>query len=525
MRRACCAAAALVIACVLGSCGSSGPGGFGMTGDDASMGGGDATAEGTVCPSGQTQCNGKCVDVTADPANCGSCGLSCDGGACCASVCVLDTASCAFSVTAANPREGNQNGGDWIKLTGNGFGAGLQVLIGDGVAPAKALDAHTAIVQTPPAPVGTYDITVVSGSMRATLPQSFLYNGGSVVLPWTEKPMHFVRGEDPGLAVAQDGRVLIVGGTTVPDSAMNSLDSAEVYTRANDTAALAPGKMSIIRWHSSAVTLLDGHVLVVGGATPSPLADLFDPTSGNFAATKMPMSAPRARTRSVLLPDGRVLISSETESMADIYDPDLDTFTPVAQLAIHQYGFIVRLRDGRALLGAGDGGVTTCEIFDPAQGKFIPAAPLAQGRSMLTAHTLPDGRVLVIGGATLSAGAVDAPLDEMELYDPKKDTWTVAPYKLLVPRTWHASALVRDGTVLVMGGYDTDKTCHPTPNVDQVDPIKGTVVPFGTLPHPNTEWTAVTLQDGSVLGVGGGACGTPLALPSLDFLPGKPQQQ
>jgi hypothetical protein len=72
-----------------------------------------------------------------------------------------------------------------------------------------------------------------------------------------------------------------------------------------------------------------------------------------------------------------------------------------------------------------------------------------------------------------------------------------------------------------MGGYNVDGTCTPTNTVDQVDPVKNTVAPFGTLPHPNTEWTAVTLQDGSVLGVGGGACGTPLALPSLDFLPGK----
>jgi hypothetical protein len=109
----------------------------------------------------------------------------------------------------------------------------------------------------------------------------------------------------------------------------------------------------------------------------------------------------------------------------------------------------------------------------------------------------------------------------------------VAPYKLVadrtplsagtpVGRTWHASALVRDGTVIVMGGYPVDGSCAPTDTVDQIDPVKGTVVSFGKLPRPNTEWTAVTLQDGSVLGVGGGACGTPLANPSLDFLPGAP---
>ena len=53
----------------------------------------------------------------------------------------------------------------------------------------------------------------------------------------------------------------------------------------------------------------------------------------------------------------------------------------------------------------------------------------------------------------------------------------------------------------------------------------GTVTAFSALPNTNTEWTAVTLHDGSVLGVGGGACGTPMALPSLDFLPGKPSSQ
>jgi hypothetical protein len=59
-------------------------------------------------------------------------------------------------------------------------------------------------------------------------------------------------------------------------------------------------------------------------------------------------------------------------------------------------------------------------------------------------------------------------------------------------------------------------------SVDQIDPVKGIVTPFAVLPNKNTEWTAVTLLDGSVLGVGGGACGASMALPDLDFLPGGP---
>jgi hypothetical protein len=521
MRRAVFAASALVLGGALGSCGSGGPTGlsaFDAGSDDATSGG---DGNGGSCNPGQILCGGSCVDTSSDPANCGSCGASCDGGTCCQSICVSDTASCAFSVLGATPHEGNQNGGDWLKLTGNGFGAGIQVFIGDGHAPAMALDANTVIVQTPPAVVGNYDITVIQGAQHSTLPQAFLYLGGSEQLPWSEKPMSAVRGEDPGLAVLQDGRVLVVGGTTVPDSAANSQATAEIYSRSTDSAVPAAGPMSEIRWHSSAVTMLDGRVLVVGGAGASAGADLFDPKTNLFKTTAKPLNTARERTRSVLMTDGRVMVSSEGVATAEIYDPALDAFTEIPQLAVHTWGFIVRMRDGRVLLGGGDGGQTACEIFDPASQKFVAAGALNQGRSMLTAHTLPDGRVIVLGGASISAGGVHVPLASIELYDPKADKWTVAPYTLSTGRTWHASALVHDGTVLVMGGYNVDGTCTPTNTVDQVDPVKNTVAPFGTLPHPNTEWTAVTLQDGSVLGVGGGACGTPLALPSLDFLPGK----
>jgi hypothetical protein len=140
---------------------------------------------------------------------------------------------------------------------------------------------------------------------------------------------------------------------------------------------------------------------------------------------------------------------------------------------------------------------------------------------MLTAHTLPDGRAAVIGGASVSAGAINDPLDSIEMYDPQAGTFTTQPYKLTIGRCWHASALVRDGSILVAGGYTVHGDCNSLiATVDQLDPVAGTVTAFAMLPNKNTEWVAVTLLDGSVLAVGGGECGAMEALPDIDFLPG-----
>jgi N-acetylneuraminic acid mutarotase len=282
------------------------------------------------------------------------------------------------------------------------------------------------------------------------------------------------------------------------------------------------------------VTLLDGKVLVVGGACENDggecktgsdpkLADLFDPKTDSFAKTATPMTVARVYTHAVLLPDGRVFIIGANDPSVEIYDPATDSFSKIAHTVSHVFGFAVRLRDGRVLFGAGDGSVTATEVFDADTNTITSVGNLAQGRSKLTAHALPDGRALVIGGSSKSAGAINDPLDSIEIFDPKTNTWTTAPYKLAKGRTWHASALVRDGTILAMGGYVIPLKCDSLDDtVDQIDPVKATVTPFAVLPNKNTEWEAVTLLDGSVLGVGGGACGTSSALPDLDFLPGKP---
>jgi hypothetical protein len=478
------------------------------TNDAATGDGGDGSDGGDGACSGTTSaCGAACVDLSSDPANCGTCGNGCGGTLCCAGACV-DTKSCSFGPTAVSPNLGYVPGGEWLTIKGAGFAKGAKVFVGDGRAPTRVVDASTLLVQVPPGLAGFVDVRVEQAASSATLKGGYRYARGGIAPPWQQKPMKSVRGEDPGVAVLQDGRVLIAGGTSVPDSTANALDTAEIYTRSTDTVTSAANAMGTKRWQNVAVTLLTGKVLVVGGACFDDLtncvgdakkADLFDPATNAFTPTKSPLNVARAYPHAVLLPDGRVLIASANDASLELYDPDADSFTLLNAKQLHVFGFMVRLKDGRALFGTGDGGNKTAEVFDPDSGVITSVGPLVTGRSMLTAHTLPDGRVLVLGGSSVSAGAVTDPIDTMEFFDPKTNSFSLAKSKLSVGRTWHASALVRDGSVLVMG--DATK-------------------PFAKLLNPNTEWVAVTMLDGSVLGVGGGACGTSSALPDLDFLAG-----
>jgi hypothetical protein len=532
----------LGFAAIVVACGSSSRNGFsGDAGDDgANEGGAGDGGTDTGCAAPRAVCGGACVDVSSDPANCGACGQACGAAAsCCGGACAT---SCSFVLSSIDPAQAYQNGGAFITLHGAGFQSGMRVTVGDARAPVWALDAKTARIVAPPAPVGTYDVTIALGMNTSTLKGAMLYKAGGLLTPWLQKPMSSVRGEAPGVTVTQDGRVLIAGGTLTPDVSTKSLATADVFDRKNNDATHAvKTTQSISRWRNTAITLLDGRVLVVGGGCQPDLsgcvgdptkADLFDPTTETFSPTPAPLNKPRVGTMAVLLPDGRALVASSNDPSLEVFDPATNQFTLVPHAQPHPFGFMVRMRDGRILLGGGaplDNSippVAAVEVIDPDTLTFSPVGSLTTARGLPTAHVLPDGRTLVIAGTSVSTGC-GVPLSSIEEVDAKAQGVKPSAMKLGTTRCWAASALVRDGSILVMGGYDTGQCGGGgiTATTERIDPVAGKVAPFAPLPNANAEWNAVTLLDGSVLGVGGGSCGTPTALPDLDFLPADPNSQ
>jgi hypothetical protein len=392
------------------------------------------------------------------------------------------------------------------------------------------VDASHATVLTPPGPAGLADVTIASGASTATLAGGFLYEAAGLTKQWIEVTMSTARGEEPALALLRDGRVLIAGGSQSEDIPSSTQASAELFDRPTTKFSPAANTMSASRWWDSAVTMLTGKVLVVGGTCDywanascslDPVgqtkADLFDPTTNTFTPTAMPMSKPRSETLATLLVDGRVLVASLNDPSVEIYDPDADSFQLVPHTPGHGFGFMVRLRDGRVLLGGGQSTsgtpaplTTSVEAFDPDTSTFTTVGPLSKTRYLGVGVALPDGSMIVVGGDP--AGNV------IERFDPMANTFSVAPYALSVGRSEEAAVLVGDGTVLVVGGALTTPGCNTTTSVEQIDPVAGTVSKFPDRPSSSTELSGVTLADGSVLVAGGVKCMPGTGGPNSNFV-------
>ena len=174
------------------------------------------------------------------------------------------------------------------------------------------------------------------------------------------------------------------------------------------------------------------------------------------------------------------------------------------------------LNDGRVLMAGGRHGahpIPQAEIFDPVSQVFTATGDLNLQRKRHRASLLPDGTVLVSGGATLSNN--DDPnvgTPTCELYDPTAGTFTWhPPQDMHTGRTEHESTLLPDGTVLESGGLTI-----PSP-ADVYQPGTQSFTTSGELAEERYRHVAVLLSNsawgslvGQVLILGGATTGTAL---------------
>jgi hypothetical protein len=307
-----------------------------------------------------------------------------------------------------------------------------------------------------------------------------------------------------------DGRVLVVGGLINDRIDGQVLASADLYDPASGSWA-ATGGMKHARWGHTATLLTDGRVLVAGSyvnsGNPLASAELFDPRTGRWTSTGS-MTAGRGGHTATLLPDGTVLVvgggaenteleGSPRSATAELYDPASGGWTATRNMTEARVGHTATLLpDGSVLVVGGSGNFIEAELYDPSSGRWTAtgstSTPQGFGHS---ATRLLDGRVLVAGG---NPGSEWDPLATAELYDPGHGRWTVTG-RMATARSGHTATLLSDGAVLVVGSSGVRE--EPIA-AETYDPSSGRWAATASPARAHDGYTATLLTSGMVLLVG-----------------------
>lgn len=275
-------------------------------------------------------------------------------------------------------------------------------------------------------------------------------------------------------------------------SSGGTVDSAGLYT--------APGRGGI--YHVTVTSKVDPSksataTVSVGDAGFAPVGNLGSARSGGYTSTLLPSGKVYVAGGEILTADSNSDTGVTTAFVggAEQFDPMTDTFQPAGKFA-RVFHTATVLQNGDVLftggLAADDAGnqqlTETAEILDAVSGSLRPTGSMSLARSGHTATLLKDGRVLIIGGYTTSGTGV-AITKSAELYTPSSGAFSRVG-DLVFTRDDFSATLLSDGRVLVMGGG--------TANAELFDPASTS---FSSVGSTSSKWigAATLLADNRVL--------------------------
>jgi hypothetical protein len=286
-----------------------------------------------------------------------------------------------------------------------------------------------------------------------------------------------------GQAFLPDGRLLAAGGTEQYDP-FHGLRQAIVF----DPAAGPPDpasptgtagawvpvpEMAGGRWYPTLMALRDGRVLTVAGLDEHGVLNIVPEVYADGAGwSALPISQHWPMYAHLfLLADGRVFYSGGQYGDNNGVKPAVWNLATNATLDVHglpdagirnqSASVLLPPAQGQRVMIIGGGpydmhnmagatGSTAIADLTAAVPAYTPSAPLNMRRMHLCATLLPDGTVLVSGGAMMEEQAAVAAFGA-EIYHPGEDAWHMGA-AARVPRLYHSVALLMpDGKVVTAG--------------------------------------------------------------------------
>ncbi|MCH2101641.1 MAG: hypothetical protein MK209_06935, partial [Planctomycetes bacterium] len=258
----------------------------------------------------------------------------------------------------------------------------------------------------------------------------------------------------------------------------------EIYDPATESWSNA-APLPIPRAGSTSSLLPDGRVLVAGGTkgdrqnrlysvddlltTSLRTTEIYDPATNSWAGGPN-MSEPKAGAVSVTLNNGEVMIAGgvtfqsifgipipDFSEKVVFYDPAGNSFRTSSMREKRALFGMTKLTDGRVLIAGGGGGdifsigpIKKTEIYDPVTDRFTNLALLDTAVAFSGCVSLPDGRAVIVGGAT---GDLDDPIpvNDVWVFDPNGDTIT-AITKMNAAHGGQATLMTINGNITVISG-------------------------------------------------------------------------
>ena len=291
-----------------------------------------------------------------------------------------------------------------------------------------------------------------------------------------------------------------------------------------------------------------GPILVAGGIDNSGVvsntADLYNAATNKFTASSHTMVSARAGHTATALGNNKVLLAGgyadassglgTNTGTAEIYNATTDTFTATTGEMVHprQGHTATLLSNGMVLIAGGiadtdgyNGSINIpAELYDPSTGLFTAIGnPMVNVRTGHTATLLPDGTVLIAGGAVpIPAGGGGYTLsytNTAEIFTlntgtPANSTFTATTNNMSSARYGQIAVFtppINSGLlsppfpnqVLLAGGTASNLNTDDQTSADLYDPTSKTFTPTGSMATARWGHVGVAQFNGSVMVAGG----------------------
>jgi len=273
-----------------------------------------------------------------------------------------------------------------------------------------------------------------------------------------------------GMALLQDGRALIDGGTIKYDPFYGQSNVA-VFDPATNLFTNVQN-MAHGRWYPTVLTLGDGRVMAFSGLNETGATNTaveFYTVGSGWSTQYIAPWTPDLYPRLHLLPNGKVFYSG-AQTTSKLFDPSTTTWnTNIASTnysGTRTYGTSVLLPltpannyDPQVIIMGGHSPATnTSEIIDLAAPTpaWQSGPNMSEARIEMNAVILPDGRALAVGGSVndedTTTASLNADLLGPDPNNPGKYIFSSAGANAY-PRLYHSVALLLpDATVWLAGG-------------------------------------------------------------------------